>query len=70
MFVKNRYPLSPFNRYYRLGNFNKLAYREGQDKVVNINKGIFIFLRFLALSTLDRVRFVTKYLLFHFYKLS
>ena len=70
MFIKNRHPLSLFNKYYRLRNFNRLAYREGQDKVININKGIFIFLRFLALSTLNKVRFVIKHLLFYLYKLS
>ena len=61
MFIKNRHSLSPFNRCYRLRNFNKLAYKEGQDKVVNINKGIFIFFRFLTLFTLDKVQFVIKY---------
>jgi hypothetical protein len=58
MFIKNRYSLSPFNKCYRLGNFNKLAYKEGQNKVVNINKGIFIFLKFFTLFTLNKVRFV------------
>jgi hypothetical protein len=69
MFVKNRHSLSPFNKYYKLRNFNKLVYKEGQDKVININKGIFIFLKFLTLSTLNKVRFITKYFLFHLYKL-
>jgi hypothetical protein len=61
MFIKNRHSLSPFNKCYRLRNFNKLAYKEGQDKVVNINKGIFIFFRFFTLFTLDKVQFVIKY---------
>jgi hypothetical protein len=70
MFIKNRHPLSPFNKCYRLRNFNKLTYKEGQDKVININKRIFIFLKFFTLFTLNKVRFITKYLLFHLYKLS
>jgi hypothetical protein len=69
MFIKNKYPLNPFNKYYRLGNFNKLAYKEGQDKVVNINKRIFIFFKFLTLFTLNKVRFIIKHLLFYLYKL-
>jgi hypothetical protein len=70
MFIKNRHPFSPFNKYYKLRNFNKLAYKEGQNKVININKGIFIFFKFLTLFTLNKVRFNIKYLLFYLYKLS
>jgi hypothetical protein len=69
MFIKNRYPFSPFNKCYKLRNFNKLTYKKGQDKVININKGIFIFFKFLSLFTLNRVRFITKHLLFYLYKL-
>jgi hypothetical protein len=70
MFVKNRHSFSPFNKCYKLKNFNKLAYKEGQNKVVNINKRIFIFFKFLTLFTLNKVRFIIKHFLFHFYKLS
>jgi hypothetical protein len=69
MFIKNRHSFNPFNKYYKLRNFNKLAYKKGQDKVININKEIFIFLKFFTLFTLNKVRFITKHLLFYLYKL-